>query len=139
MPIEIIDGSGTRKKAIVTKYGQLVTSPISYDEVANATADTAGTAYNLFSPKSGKRFVITTILLTAKKDITGDVVIDVYESDTFQSTSISKSILQVEMLKNSARDFIGLNLLITAGKWVTIKADDDTVLVTCMGYYIPPI
>ena len=130
------DGGGSKVKARVTSNGQLVVGSIAFDEVANATVSASGTGYNLFEPISGKQFVITTILLTAKKDVTTDEIVDVYEADDYESSTIDKSIMQVEMLKSSTRDFIGLNLLVSSGKWVTVKADDNTTLVTCMGYYI---
>lgn len=136
VPVEIIDGGGSGRKAKVTKNLQLVTAPISYDEVANAEVNASGTGFVLFIPKQGKQFVITTILLTAKKTVTTDEIVDIYEANSADSAVIDKSIMQVEMLKNSFRDFIGLNLIVGAGKWVTVKADDATTLVTCMGYYI---
>ena len=132
----ISDGGGSQALAKVTSNGQLVVGKLAFDSVANATASSAATGYNLFSPIAGKQFVITGVLLTAKKDVTTDEVVDVYEADDFESTTIDKSLMQVEMLKSSTRDFIGLNLLVNAGKWVTVKSDDATTLVTCMGYYI---
>lgn len=138
-PTQIIDGSGTKNKARVSPIGQLVTAPFAYDEVANANMSSANTAYNLFKPKSGQQFVIKTILITTKKDVTTDEIIDIYESSSLTSTTISKSILQVELLKSTDRDLVGLNLLITDGKFVNAKADDATTLVTIMGYYIPKL
>ncbi len=40
------------------------------------------------------------------------------------------------MLKQSARDLIGLNIIITEGSWVNGVTDDDDVFATVAGYYI---
>jgi hypothetical protein len=135
---EIIDGRGTSSKAKVTSRGQLVTAPldfsISYTQEVNATA----TAFNFVGPETNKRFVITDILLYANKNIgVNDASIQIYEADSDTETTVSKTILDIEMLKQTSRDITGLNLIITEGKWVNIKTDDATIFATIMGYYVP--
>jgi hypothetical protein len=141
LPVYITDSgvSGKNSKASVTDIGQLITAPFAYDEVSNAIMIASGTAYNLFEPKANKQFVITTILFTAKKDVTTDEIIDIYETEDLTSTVVTKSIMEIEMLKNSSRDFIGLNLLVSEGAFINAKADDATTLITMMGYYIPVV
>ena len=68
-----------------------------------------------------------------------DTTVVIYEATTASTATVSKTILNVEMLKNSYRDITGLNLLITAGRYVNGKCDDDDVFVTLMGYYVPKI
>ena len=137
--VEILgtDEHGELHNARVTPIGQLVTAPFSYDEVVALTVDTNNTAFNFFKPKIRMKFVAVVILLTADSNVTGSTVIDVYEADSEDSTTIDKSILHIDLLKNDYRDLIGLNLLISEGKYLNVKVDDNDVSVTIMGYYVP--
>ena len=62
---------------------------------------------------------------------------NIYESETLNSTVASKDIFQFEMLKNSSITLLGLNILCTEGIYINGKTDDDDVYATMMGYYIP--
>lgn len=139
IPVEItgVDTHGHNHSVKVTPLGQLVTAPFAYDEVVALTLDTANTAFNFFKPKIRKKFVTTVILLTADSNVTGSSVIDVYETSAEDSLVIDKSILHIDLLKNDDRDIIGLNLLISEGKFLNVKCDDNDVSVTIMGYYTP--
>lgn len=136
MPTEVTIVGPNGKPARTTSRGEFVVAPIAYDEVGNANMAAANTAYNLFEPRAGKQFVVTTILITAKKSVTTDEVVDIYEATSTSDTVIAKSIMQIEMLKSTARDFIGLRLLISEGAFVNGKADDAVTLVTMMGYFV---
>jgi len=136
---QIVDGTGTTVKTKVTSIGQVVTAPYSYDEVSAGTLDVDNTAVNFFGPKTGQQFVLTVILLTANKNVTTDCTVDIYAAATATATAITKSILNVEMLKNTSRDITGLNLVVAEGLYINGKTDDDDVFVTIMGYYIPKI
>jgi hypothetical protein len=133
--IQIKDAAGNGATAKVTHQGQLVVAPISYDSVANQTMSSANTAYNFFGPKTGCVFIITNILINADKNVTTDEIIDIYEADSPSTTTISKSIIKTELLRNSTRDLQGLNLKVSKGKWLNGKADDASTFVTIMGYY----
>ena len=135
--IQGTDVNGHLARANVTPLGQLVTAPFSYDEVMADTLDSNGVAFNFFKPKTRKRFVVTVILLTADSNVTGSSIIDVYESSAIDDTTIDKSILHIDLLKNDYRDMIGLNLLISEGKFLNAKCDDNDVSITIMGYYVP--
>ena len=135
--VKIKDGWGSGQEACVTDRGQLVIAPLSYSLSYTVTAAVNNQAYNFVIPLAGKRFVVTDILLYANKGVgASDATVDVYEADSATETTISKSILALEMLKNSSRDMIGLNLIITEGKFLNIKTDDNTVFATVMGYYV---
>ncbi len=43
------------------------------------------------------------------------------------------------MLKQTSRDFVGLNLVINEGKWLNIKTDDATIFASVLGYYVPVV
>lgn len=139
MPIQVLlsDGFGNGITAGVSSRGQLVTGPLDFSTAYAVTASVDDTAYNFVPPKSGKRFVITDILLYANKGVgVADATVAVYEADSATSTAVTKSILAIEMLKQTARDITGLNLIVSEGKWVNIKTDDNTVFATMMGYYV---
>jgi len=128
---------GNGSEAGVSQIGQLIVAPFAYDEVVAKTATVDDTAVNFYPPIVGKQFVITTILLTADSNVVGSSVIDVYETSSKTSLIVDKSILFIDLLKNGFRDIIGLNLLVTSGKFLNLKADDSDVSATIMGYYIP--
>ena len=123
--------------AQVTSRGQLVTAPLDFSSAYNATADVINTGYNLVTPQTSKRFVITDILLYANRNVgVNDATVEIYEASSDSSTTVDKSLFLAEMVRQAARDLTGLNLLVTEGKWVNIKTDDDDIFATIMGYYI---
>ncbi len=132
--VQIIGESGATAR--VTNSGELVVAPLSYDEVANQTLDSANVAENFFAPKSQQQFVVTGIVANADKSVTTDVVVDVYEADSLTSATIDKAIFHFEMLKNGDKDLIGLRILVNSGVFINAKADDANVNITIMGYYI---
>ena len=136
LPSNIEDGTGSEYLAKVTESHQLVVGNVEFDRVYTATVAVANTTYTLVPPEPDKNFIIRAVLITAKKDITQDVVIDLYEASSENSLVISDPTFTIEMLKSTDRDFIGLNLKASKGTWLTVKADDRTVLVTVMGYFI---
>ena len=124
--------------ACITKRGQLVTSPIDFSESHAVTADAADTAFNFISPKAGKRFVITDILLDAGKSVSASTAgtIVIYESTTATGIVAAVEILTVEMLKNTNRVITGLNLISAEGNWISLQTTDATVFGTLLGYYV---
>ena len=121
----------------ITNLGQSVVSPLSYDEVSTILIDFADTAFILFPPKGSKKFVITGISLTARKDIgvNGGVVI-VYESLFADSTVEARIIQSIEMQKSTARDIQPLNIISSEGRWINIKSTDTTISASLTGYYV---
>lgn len=134
---ELTDGSGDTYGAKITKYHQLVTAPADFSTAYAVTASVVDTAYNFVPPKQNQRFVVTDILLYANKDVgVADASVNLYEATSASETTISKTILSLEMLKQTTVTLTGLNLIISAGKWLNIKTDDNTVFATVMGYYL---
>jgi hypothetical protein len=136
--IHLADGGGTTNVAKVTSRGQLVTSPLSYSESYYNAMAVVDTAYVVAKPLAGKRFVVTDILLDADKNVSANTAgtIVLYESSTETSTTPSKTVLTVEMLKNTARVITGINLIVTTGEWLNIKTTDATIYATILGYYV---
>ena len=136
IPVRLED-QGNQVK--ITRIGQLVTAPFSYDEAKFISLAVDDQGYTFYQPLAGKQFVISTIILTADKNVATDCTVEIFESTTEDDPTVSKSILNIEMLKNSARDLIGLNLIVSEGKYLNGKTDDNNVAATIMGYYIPKI
>jgi len=136
--VEIVDGRGGGAKARCTTRGELVINRFAYSTPYTATAAVINTAYNFVGPISAKQFVVTDILLYANKNVgAGDASVQVYEATSATETTVSKAVLDIEMLKQTSRDLTGLNLIISEGKWLNIKTDDNTIFATVMGYYVP--
>jgi hypothetical protein len=134
---EIGDGSGEEYKAKVTSRGQLVVAPLDFSTFYNVTADVVDTGYNLAPPKSSERFIITAIHLYANKNVgAGDATVVLYEADSSTETTATKTIINIEMLKQTSLNMTGLNIIVTEGKWVNIKTDDDDIFANVAGYYI---
>ena len=139
--VNIIDGSGNGNKAKVTNSGEVVVSPLSYNETSFNTMDIIDTAYNFFEPLPNKQFVITGMLVFADKDVgdASDTVIIVYEASDNTTTTVDKILLQFGMGKLTSLPFPSLNLLVNPGKWISAKTGDDDVHMTILGYYIDEI
>lgn len=135
---ELQDGRGSKSRAKVTAQGQLVTSPIEYSQAYNATAGTANVAANFIGPKTGKRFVITGVLLSANQGVsnTTDATVVIYEADAPDTATVSKTILSTNMVRQDRINLGSVNLIVTEGKWVNLKTTDDDVFGTIFGYYI---
>jgi spore germination protein YaaH len=134
----LIDGRGTGQGARITAQGQLVVAPADFSESATQTMGTNDTPVNFWGPIQKKNFIITDILLYANKNVgAADATVTLYESTDGPATATqSKVILQTEMLKQTSRDLIGLNIRVTEGSWVNGVTDDDDIFATVAGYYI---
>jgi len=127
--------------ARVTEFGQLVTSPIAYSVPSAQTMTLTGTAYNFIEPEMSHQIVITDIILTTDKSVGANgASVQIYCADAIDSTTVltDGGVLDIEMLKNTNRDLIGLNFLVGEGFWVNAKTDDNNVQLT-IGYYRVPI
>lgn len=134
----IIDGTGNDYMVKVTSRGQLVTAPLDFSDAHSVSATVINTAYNFVKPKSGKRFVITDILLNADNAVgtnPGATVV-LYETDSLTSTTPTKTILSIELIKQTNRDITGLNLIVTEGVWLNIKTNDNNINATVLGYFV---
>jgi hypothetical protein len=127
--------------ARVTEFGQLVTSPIAYSTPVAQILTVVDTAYNFIEPEANHQIVITDIILTADKNVgASGASVQIYCADSIDSTTVltDGGVLDIEMLKNTSRDLIGLNFLVTEGFWINAKTDDNNVQLT-IGYYRVPI
>jgi hypothetical protein len=136
----LTDSQGTGNGARVTKYGQLVTSPLDYSTTSSNKLEVVNTAYSFVAPMQNKVIIVTDILLYANKNVgAGDATVIVYTSDVgADTTTVKETVLETEMLKQTSRDLTGLNIKLKEGRWLNAKTDDDDVFVT-IGYYYAPV
>ena len=135
IPVQIIGASGL--PADVLPGGRLVISAIAFSEAQFQEMNVVDTAFNFYSPKVGKRLVITGFIVETNKDIGPDgASVVFYEADSADTLTVDKTVLQFAMTKNTNRDPLPLHLVITAGKFLNGKTNDATVLATVLGYEV---
>ncbi len=112
-------------------------SAIAFSEAQFQEMNVVDTAFNFYSPKVGKRLVITGFIVETNKDIGPDgASVVFYEADSADTLTVDKTVLQFAMTKNTNRDPLPLHLVITAGKFLNGKTNDATVLATVLGYEV---
>jgi len=134
---KISDGGGKGTLAKVSSRGQLITAPLAFSKVYNATAAVINTAYNIITPRTNKQFVITSVLLYANKSVgASDATVTVYEADASDTLTSTEDVFSIEMVKQTSLVLSSLNLILSEGKWLNIKTDDDDIFITVTGYYV---
>jgi len=140
-PTQIIDGGGEKNKATVTRLGQLVVSPVSYDDTVFNELAAANTAYNFYGPKVNKQFIITGFIAKADKQVSSTVDADVviYEAIAADTTASTKTLFRSAMVQGDQVEALPLNIKVSNGVYVNAKTTDDDIHMTIMGYYINKI
>jgi hypothetical protein len=134
----VIQDAGSGNRATVTRFGQLVVAPVDYSVPVAQTLDLVNTAYNFVEPSQGQNIVITDIILTANKNVgVNDATVTLYEASDVNVTVSDKDILNLEMIKQSNIVMTGLNMIVSEGKFVNAKTDDNDIFVTIMYYRVP--
>ena len=136
--VTIQNGVGSSYKVCVTKAGQLVTAPFSYDDTMHVELGEPDTGYIFYEPKPDKRFVITGMVVKADKQVSSsvDAAVVVYESEDGDTTVVSKVLFETAMVQGDSLVIMPLNIITTEGVWVNAKTTDDDIHMTIMGYYI---
>ena len=140
-PVRIVDGNGTNTSAKVTSAGELVTTSYGYDLTIFKELAVNDTGYNFYKPKAGQQFVITGISAAGTLAIAANALatVIVYEANDDVTATADKVLLEFAATRLQTF-FIGpLKILVNAGKFVSAKTNDDDILMTIMGYYIPEI
>lgn len=137
LPVHVHDPSSMRHVA-VSPYGELATSPLHFDDVYQVTVGEINTGYNLIEPSAGQFFVITGLYIKANRLVsnTVDADFELYETGSADSTTVSKSLFTVQLVRGNAVQFAGLRLRVSSGVWVNAKTTDDDFYVTVFGYYV---
>jgi len=131
---------GQKRAAEVSELGEVLTRPYAYSDPKYQYLDTINTAYNFFAPRPGQQFVVTMLIITTDKDVGVDgATIVLYEAAAEGATAVAKTIISVNLLKNTNLALVGMQLLVNPGTWINGKTDDDDVHLTVGGYYIPEL
>lgn len=135
---KISDGSGGGHLARVTHAGELIIVRGNYDSTFNTAMTSINTAYNLVTPKSGFQFIVTGIVLNADKNVsaTDGAIAVLYEATSDTTTTASKTLLTLNIGKNTTVPLTGILIQTTKGVYVNAKTDDATVNITLLGYYL---
>jgi len=133
--------SVTPHMAGVSSNGELICSPLGYDESVFHDMTSINTAYNFYGARPGKQFVITNVVIFADRSISDNssTEIVVYEATSDSTTTESKVLLQFGMGKLSVLAVPGLRLLVNEGLFVNGKTDDNNVNLTILGYYVDTV
>ena len=135
-PVRIVDPH-TGVGAKVTEFGQLVTSPIDYSISSQIVATVDDLPYNMVGPEHGRSIIITSIILTANKDVgVNDATVTLYSASTSTATT-GEDILQLELERNGKLVLTGLNLRVENGLFLNVKSSDSTVYATVLYYRVP--
>lgn len=125
-------------RARVTKYGQLVTAPLSFSVPTSASMTLINTAYNLIEPQPGQSIIITNVIASADKLVSNtdpaDVV--VYQSDGVNSLNNLGTLIRPQLLRGANQNFL-MNLIVGEGVWVNATTNDDAILLFLYYYYVP--
>jgi len=139
VPTKLVDPV-TGVAANVTEFGQLVVAPVAYSIPVTNSLSIINTPVNFITPKEGKQVVITDIILSTDKQVGANgASIQIYGAFAADSAIPvpNTSVLDIEMLKNTNRDLIGLNFLVPSGVWINVITDDTNIQVTIGYYYVP--
>lgn len=132
------DGRGNKFLATVSYRGELIVGPLSYSDTKFVELATANTAYNFYTAKVGKKFLITGIVAKADKQVSSTVDADVvvYESSASDSLTVDKVLFQAAMVQGDQVVLLPLNILTNEAVYINSKTTDDDVHMTIMGYYV---
>lgn len=129
----------SQSAALVSVNGELIVAPISYSEAYYESVNLADTAFEIVSAASGKRFVITSMLLATSKTFgtaTTAETLTIYEASPADLSTSLKTIAQIDFLKNDRLVATGLNLASSTAVSLVASATDTNVDVTIAGYYV---
>lgn len=135
--IQIVNQDGTT--ADVSTRGELITGPVEYSTSFVAVLGTDDVGVEFVSPVAGKRVVVTGVVLSADKNVSGTVEaeVEIYESETgLGDNTGSKSLLQVDLLKQERFALTGVQILTNPARWIMAKTTDDNVKCTLLYYYV---
>jgi hypothetical protein len=133
-----LSGDNTGNAVKVTPQGQLVAGDLEFSKFYLGATASNNVAVNVIGPKSGKKFIITAIVISGDRSIGANgAVTDIYENGTGPTDgTVETQIIQEEIAKQTRMVATGLNIVVQEGKWVNVKSDDVIVRCNISGYYV---
>lgn len=139
MDIQVYDEQDSNA-AKVSSIGEQYVASRYYSDPFYKSVDVALTAYQVVPAISGKKFVITGLLLASSKTFgtaTTAETLTIYEANPADLSTNLKTIIRIDLLKNDRITPTGLNLATSDAVSLVAIATDSTVDVTIAGYYVP--
>lgn len=136
--VKIINSNGHATGAKVSEFGQLVVAPLQFDQSKFIELGEINVAFNFFPPITGKFFVITGFLAYGDKQIgtVDDATVIIYEGNSSTTATVDKILYQFQIAKSMSIPMPSQNTMVSEGKFVNAKTDDNDVHMTITGYYV---
>jgi len=136
LPVRLM-GNGTQQVK-VNEAGELLISDGPYDLAQFNELGTINTAYNFYGPRGREQFVITGFLMYGDKQVNAstNATVIIYESDSPDSTTEDRVLVQVEVGQNQSIPFPNIRILCNKGVYLNAKTDDDDIHMTIFGHYV---
>lgn len=139
MPVDVrIRGGDCFSFANVSDQGALIVAPISFDSTKFNELAEPNVAYNFYAPTVHKQFVLTGIVAQGDQQVgqSTNATVIIYEATSASTTVVDKVLFQIEIARNQLVPLVPLNILVSEGKFVNAKTDDDDIHMTLMGYFV---
>lgn len=125
----------------ITTAGQLVTGNLAFDLTEFAELAVDNQVYNFYKPRAGLQFVISGIIATANKSVAAnaEAFVEIYEGSSISDGTADKALISFVLTQSTVLPMFPLNILVSEGKFVNARTDDNSIFLTVIGYYIPSI
>jgi len=120
----------------ITQAGSLHVVNPNFDMGIRKVLDSTGVAFNHVEPKSGKKFIITGLVINADKSVTSSAVTNLIEADSTTDATGTKSLLTIDVPKNETIVITGIQMETNTGVYLNSKTDDATVNYMILGFFI---
>ena len=128
---------GGLNEASISSQGEVITRPFNYSEAVFNLLDVDDQVYNFQEPLDGFQYVITGITASANRNVTTQTQVDIYEATSVSSGTIDKQIRRMDIAKLDHVEQLGLLVRLNKNVFLNAKCDDDDVLLTIDGYFVP--
>ncbi len=120
--------------------GELAVAPLSYSTPTAQDMNAINTAFNFHKPRAGKQFVITGLIVSTSRNVgPNGANIELYEASAVDSTTVVKSVLVLDLPKQTVVPLLDVNVILNEGAFLNGKTDDAEVKVTVAGYEVNTI
>ena len=115
LKVQLVGPNG--RAAEINQNGALITLPQGESRLHSVNLDVDDQVYNLLKPVPGYQAVITSLLFIGNREIgASDATVELYEATSASSATISATLINMEIAKNSAINMVPLNINIDADK-----------------------
>ena len=134
--VQLIGQNG--KVVKVNDGGELQIAQGSYDLASFNELDIVDTGYTFYEPFGNNNFVITGFLIYGDKQVNSNTnaTVTIYEASERGSTTVDRTIVQVEVGQNQSIPFPNIRILTSYGTYINAKTTDDDIHMTIFGHYV---